>query len=72
MADSSGSGVVILVHSGDNIFIDAGTTTYEMVPFLAEIPDVKIITNGVETKIIQINSIFSKIKQLNAKKEAII
>ena len=37
------------VHQGDNIFIDAGTTTYEMVPFLADVPHVKIITNGVET-----------------------
>lgn len=43
------------VHSGDNIFIDAGTTTYEMVPFLAEIPDVKIITNGVETALCSLN-----------------
>ena len=43
------------VHSGDNIFIDAGTTTYEMVPFLADIPDVKIVTNGVETALCSLN-----------------
>lgn len=43
------------VHEGDNVFIDAGTTTYEMVPFLAEIPNVKIITNGVETALCSLN-----------------
>jgi len=43
------------VHQGDNIFIDAGTTTYEMVPFLADIPHVKIITNGVETALCSLN-----------------
>lgn len=43
------------VHQGDNIFIDAGTTTYEMVPFLVEIPNVKIITNGVETALCSLN-----------------
>lgn len=43
------------VHQGDNIFIDAGTTTYEMVPFLADFPNVKIITNGVETALCSLN-----------------
>lgn len=43
------------VHQGDNIFIDAGTTTYEMVPFLADVPNVKIITNGVETALCSLN-----------------
>lgn len=43
------------VHPGDNIFIDAGTTTYEMVSFLAAVPDVKIITNGVETALCSLN-----------------
>ena len=43
------------VHQGDNVFIDAGTTTYEMVPFLADIPNVKIITNGVETALCSLN-----------------
>ncbi|GFZ26380.1 DeoR/GlpR family DNA-binding transcription regulator [Lactobacillus corticis] len=37
------------VHPGDYIFIDAGTTTYEMVPFLADVRDVTIVTNGLET-----------------------
>ena len=43
------------VHQGDNVFIDAGTTTYEMVPFLADVPNVKIITNGVETALCSLN-----------------
>lgn len=43
------------VHQGDDIFIDAGTTTYEMVPFLANVPKVKIITNGVETALCSLN-----------------
>lgn len=43
------------VHAGDNIFIDAGTTTYEMVPFLADIPQIKIVTNGVETALCSLN-----------------
>ena len=33
------------VQAGDDIFIDAGTTTYEMVAFLADIPNLTIITN---------------------------
>lgn len=37
------------VKPGDNVFIDAGTTTYELVSFLADMPNVRIITNGVET-----------------------
>ena len=43
------------VKSGDNVFIDAGTTTYEMVNFLANIPNIKIITNGVETALSSLN-----------------
>ena len=43
------------VRPGDNVFIDAGTTTYEMVPFLAEVANVKIITNGVETALCSLN-----------------
>ncbi len=35
------------VESGDTIFLDAGTTTYEMIPYLAEIEGVKVITNGL-------------------------
>ncbi|MGO2722463.1 MAG: DeoR/GlpR family DNA-binding transcription regulator [Lactobacillus sp.] len=37
------------VQPGSYIFIDAGTTTYEMVPFLAQIRDLTIVTNGLET-----------------------
>lgn len=43
------------VHPGDNIFIDAGTTTYEMIPFLAAVPDLMIVTNGVETALNGLN-----------------
>lgn len=43
------------VHEGDNIFIDAGTTTYEMVPFLAKIANLQIVTNGVETALCSLN-----------------
>lgn len=43
------------VHDGDDIFIDAGTTTYEMVPFLAKIKDLTIVTNGVETALYSLN-----------------
>ncbi|NRO39651.1 Lactose phosphotransferase system repressor [Lactobacillus helveticus] len=43
------------VQPGDNVFIDAGTTTYELVPFLADIPKVRIITNGVETALCSLN-----------------
>lgn len=37
------------VHEGDYIFLDAGTTAYEMVPFLAEVGQITLITNGLET-----------------------
>ncbi|WP_103661333.1 DeoR/GlpR family DNA-binding transcription regulator [Lactobacillus sp. HT06-2] len=43
------------VHDGDDIFIDAGTTTYEMVPFLAEVANLTIVTNGVETALCGLN-----------------
>ncbi|WP_033829492.1 DeoR/GlpR family DNA-binding transcription regulator [Bacillus andreraoultii] len=35
-----------LVHKNDFIYIDAGTTTYEMIPFLQK--DVTVATNGVQ------------------------
>jgi DeoR family transcriptional regulator, fructose operon transcriptional repressor len=37
------------VHENDYIFIDAGTTAYEMVPFLANVVNVTVVTNGLET-----------------------
>lgn len=37
------------IHPGDSIFIDAGTTTYEIVPFIAEISNLTLVTNGLET-----------------------
>lgn len=43
------------VQAGDDIFIDAGTTTYEMVAFLADIPNLTIITNGVEIALCSLN-----------------
>lgn len=43
------------VHDGDDIFIDAGTTTYEMVPFLTKIKNLTIVTNGVETALCSLN-----------------
>ena len=43
------------VHKDDYIFIDAGTTTYEMVPFIAMTPGVTIVTNGLETALCALN-----------------
>lgn len=37
------------VHENDYLFIDAGTTSYEMVPFLAEVAGVTVVTNGIDT-----------------------
>ena len=37
-----------LVHEGDVVFLDASSTAYCMTRFLREIPNVKIITNGIE------------------------
>lgn len=37
------------VHAGDHIFLDAGTTIYEMVPFLKKINNLHVVTNGVDT-----------------------
>ena len=36
------------VASSDHIFLDAGTTTYEMVQFLREINDLHVVTNGID------------------------
>ena len=37
------------VHENDYLFIDAGTTAYEMVPFLANVAGITVVTNGIET-----------------------
>lgn len=37
------------VHPHDYLFLDAGTTVYEMVPFLKEISGLHVVTNGLET-----------------------
>lgn len=37
-----------LVAEGDTVFIDASSTAYFLTRFLREIPNVKIVTNGVE------------------------
>ncbi|BDR61075.1 DeoR/GlpR family DNA-binding transcription regulator [Lactobacillus xylocopicola] len=43
------------VHEDDYIFIDAGTTAYEMVPFLATMQGVTVVTNGLETALGALN-----------------
>lgn len=40
--------VINHITRGDHIFLDAGTTTYEMVSFLREIKDLHVLTNGVD------------------------
>ena len=35
------------VEAEDIIYLDAGTTTYEMIPFLKDIEDLLVVTNGV-------------------------
>lgn len=37
------------VVSGEHIFLDAGTTIYEMVPFLKKVKNIHVVTNGVDT-----------------------
>ncbi|MGK7377504.1 DeoR/GlpR family DNA-binding transcription regulator [Planococcus sp. 1R117A] len=34
------------VHKGDSVFLDAGTTTFQMIPFLKE-KDLVVVTNGL-------------------------
>ncbi|WEV39528.1 DeoR/GlpR family DNA-binding transcription regulator [Lactobacillus sp. ESL0681] len=43
------------VHENDYIFMDAGTSVYEMVPFLADIPGITVVTNGLETALGALN-----------------
>lgn len=37
------------IGSGEHVFLDAGTTIYELINFLKNIPDLHVITNGVDT-----------------------
>lgn len=37
------------VEPNTHIFLDAGTTIYEMVPYLKNIPGITVVTNGVDT-----------------------
>ncbi len=37
-----------LVFAGDTIFLDAGTTSYEIAKVILEIPDVTVVTNDLE------------------------
>ncbi|QNQ82798.1 DeoR/GlpR transcriptional regulator [Lactobacillus sp. PV037] len=37
------------ISSAEHLFLDAGTTIYEMINFLKDIPDLHVITNGVDT-----------------------
>ncbi|APT15262.1 DeoR/GlpR family DNA-binding transcription regulator [Lactobacillus jensenii] len=39
------------VKPGSYIFLDAGTTVYEMVPFLKEIADLTVVTNSLDTAV---------------------
>ncbi|MDP0494105.1 MAG: DeoR/GlpR family DNA-binding transcription regulator [Fusobacterium sp. JB021] len=34
------------IHEGDTIFLDAGTTTFALIKYLKDIPNIKIVTNG--------------------------
>lgn len=36
------------VEANSHIFLDAGTTTYEMIPYLKNISDITVVTNGVD------------------------
>lgn len=37
-----------LVHIGDTVFLDAGTTTFEIAKLIADIPDLTMITNDIQ------------------------
>lgn len=37
-----------LVSAGDNIYLDAGTTTYEIARVIQDIPDIMVVTNDLE------------------------
>lgn len=39
---------VTQVNENDVIYLDAGTTTYEMIPFLEAVPGLLVVTNGVK------------------------
>lgn len=39
---------VQLVKPGDVVFLDASTSTFRMIPYLAEIKDITVITNGIK------------------------
>lgn len=38
-----------LISSGATVFLDSSTTTYFMSDYLSEFPDLKVITNGIDT-----------------------
>lgn len=44
------------VHQGDYVYLDAGTTVYETVPFLKKIPDLHVVTNGLDTALACVNA----------------
>ncbi|MBQ8356493.1 MAG: DeoR/GlpR transcriptional regulator [Clostridia bacterium] len=37
------------IHPGDTVFLDASSTTYHLVPYLRDIPDLTVMTNGPRT-----------------------
>lgn len=44
------------VHNGDVIFLDAGTSVYEMTSFLKDYSDLVVVTNSVDTALACINA----------------
>ncbi len=62
--------VINHVTNGDHIFLDAGTTTYEMVPFLREVNDLHVVTNGVDVALACLdNGIYTRLLGGEAKIE---
>ena len=41
-----------LIREGDTVFMDASTTTYFLAPYLADIPDITVITNNPHLNIV--------------------
>lgn len=37
------------VHEGETIFIDASSTTFHMIPFISNLDNITIVTNGIHT-----------------------
>ena len=35
-----------LIHAGETVFLDASTTTHELIPYLRDVPDLTVVTNS--------------------------